>query len=39
MLELTTSPDRARAKRAFEAMMTMQKIDIAMLEAAVAEVP
>jgi predicted 3-demethylubiquinone-9 3-methyltransferase (glyoxalase superfamily) len=27
-------PDRAAAKRAFEAMMTMQKIDIAAIEAA-----
>jgi predicted 3-demethylubiquinone-9 3-methyltransferase (glyoxalase superfamily) len=30
-----TSPDRAAAKRAFEAMMTMGKIDIAAIEAAV----
>jgi predicted 3-demethylubiquinone-9 3-methyltransferase (glyoxalase superfamily) len=30
-----TSPDRAAAKRAFEAMMTMRKIDIAAIEAAV----
>ena len=29
-----TDPDRAAAKRAFEAMMTMQKIDIATIEAA-----
>lgn len=29
-----TSPDRAVAKRVFEAMMTMRKIDIAALEAA-----
>ncbi|MBZ0330751.1 VOC family protein [Halomonas sp. ANAO-440] len=29
-----TSPDRAAAKRAFDAMMTMQKIDIAKIEAA-----
>lgn len=36
LMELTTSPDRAEAKRAFEAMMTMRKIDIAALEAAVA---
>ena len=29
-----TSPDRAAAKRAFEAMMTMKKIDIAAIEVA-----
>ena len=29
-----TSPDRAAAKRAFNAMMTMKKIDIAAIEAA-----
>lgn len=29
-----TSPDRAQAKRAFEAMMTMRKIDIATIEKA-----
>ena len=29
-----TDPDRAAAKRAFEAMMTMKKIDIATIEAA-----
>ena len=34
LLEATASPDRAAAKRAFEAMMTMQKIDIAKIEAA-----
>ena len=34
-MELTTSTDREKAQRAFEAMMTMQKIDIAALEAAV----
>jgi predicted 3-demethylubiquinone-9 3-methyltransferase (glyoxalase superfamily) len=28
------NPDRAAAKRAFEAMMTMQKIDVARIEAA-----
>ena len=31
-----TDPDRAAAKRAFDAMMTMRKIDIAAIEAAVA---
>ena len=31
-----TSADRAAAKRAFDAMMTMKKIDIAAIEAAVA---
>lgn len=30
-----TSPDRAASKRAFDAMMTMKKIDIATIEAAV----
>jgi 2-polyprenyl-6-hydroxyphenyl methylase/3-demethylubiquinone-9 3-methyltransferase len=30
-----TSPDRALAKRVFEAMMTMRKIDVAAIEAAV----
>ena len=35
LLDLTTSTDTAKAKRAFEAMMTMVKIDIAALEAAV----
>ena len=35
LLDLTTSSDRDKAKRAFEAMMTMRKIDIAALEAAV----
>ena len=34
LIELTTSSDRNEAKRAFEAMMTMTKIDIAALEAA-----
>ncbi|HVU31769.1 MAG TPA: VOC family protein [Sphingomicrobium sp.] len=34
LLEATTSPDRDAAKRAFEAMMTMRKIDIARIEAA-----
>jgi len=35
LLDLTTSSDRTAAKRVFEAMMTMKKIDIAALEAAV----
>jgi predicted 3-demethylubiquinone-9 3-methyltransferase (glyoxalase superfamily) len=35
LLDLTTSADRNKAKRAFKAMMTMTKIDIAALEAAV----
>jgi predicted 3-demethylubiquinone-9 3-methyltransferase (glyoxalase superfamily) len=34
LMELTTSADRGKAKRAMEAMMTMGKIDIAKLEAA-----
>ena len=34
LLDLTTSSDRDKAKRAFEAMMTMTKIDLAALEAA-----
>ena len=34
LLEATTDPDRAAAKRAMEAMMTMRKIDIAKIEAA-----
>ncbi len=34
LLEATTSPDKAAAQRAFAAMMTMQKIDIAKIEAA-----
>jgi predicted 3-demethylubiquinone-9 3-methyltransferase (glyoxalase superfamily) len=38
LLELTTSGGE-RAKRAFQAMMTMRKIDIAALEAAVEGVP
>ena len=36
LLDLTTSSDRDKAKRAFEAMLTMKKIDIAALEAAAA---
>ena len=35
LLEATTNPDKAVAKRAFEAMMTMHKIDVARIEAAV----
>ena len=34
LLEATTDPDRAAAKRAMDAMMTMKKIDIARIEAA-----
>ena len=34
LLDATTDPDRAAAKRAMEAMMTMGKIDIATIEAA-----
>ena len=35
LLEANSSPDKAAARRAFEAMMTMAKIDIAKIEAAV----
>ena len=35
LLESQTNPDRAAAKRAFDAMMTMQKIDVAKIEAAI----
>ena len=34
LIDATTDPDRAAAKRAFEAMMRMRKIDIAAIEAA-----
>lgn len=34
LIEAVTSSDKAAAKRAFEAMMPMQKIDIAKIEAA-----
>ncbi|MGE3818363.1 MAG: VOC family protein [Isosphaeraceae bacterium] len=34
LLEAITDPDRAAAKRAMEAMMTMGKIDVAAIEAA-----
>lgn len=36
LTELIADPDRGRAKRAFEAMMTMVKIDIAEIERAAA---
>lgn len=35
LIEATTSSDKGVAKRAFDAMMTMKKIDIATIEAAV----
>lgn len=35
LLDLTTSSDSEQAKRAFEAMMTMKKIDIAALKATI----
>jgi len=35
LIELTTDPDRDKARRAMESMMTMTKINIAELEAAV----
>ena len=34
LLEANSNPDKAAAKRAFEAMMTMRKIDVATIEAA-----
>jgi predicted 3-demethylubiquinone-9 3-methyltransferase (glyoxalase superfamily) len=34
LVDAMTDPDRAAAKRAFEAMMGMKKIDIAAIEAA-----
>jgi predicted 3-demethylubiquinone-9 3-methyltransferase (glyoxalase superfamily) len=37
LLDLTTHADTAKAKRAFEAMMTMRKIDIATVLAAAGE--
>ncbi|MDG9669508.1 VOC family protein [Hahella sp. CR1] len=38
LLDLTTSSNPIEAKRAFDAMMTMKKIDIAALDAAVADI-
>ena len=35
LLDSMSNPDRAAAKRAFEAMMTMRKIDVAKIEAAI----
>lgn len=39
LLDATTDPDRAAAKRAMDAMMTMRKIDIATIERARAGEP
>jgi len=39
LMELIADPDREVAKRAFDAMMEMKKIDIAALEAAVETAP
>ena len=36
LLDGNTNPDPAAAKRAFDAMMTMRKIDVAKIEAAIA---
>ena len=37
LIEAVTSKDRALAKRGFNAMMPMKKIDIATIEAAIKE--
>ncbi len=37
LLDLTTGKDRDKARRTFDAMMTMMKIDIAAIEAALVE--
>lgn len=34
LIDAVVNPDRAAAKLAFEAMMTMKKIDVATIEAA-----
>ncbi|HEX6218578.1 MAG TPA: VOC family protein [Sphingomicrobium sp.] len=39
LLEANSSPDKSAAKRAFDAMMTMKKIDVATIEAALAGEP
>jgi predicted 3-demethylubiquinone-9 3-methyltransferase (glyoxalase superfamily) len=39
LLEAMDNPDRAAARRAFEAMMDMRKIDVAKIEAALAGEP